>query len=189
MALLHALCVGAADVTLLIAKRAWVIAMTRSTARVLAVGVVTLARLLALPVLFVLDFSLYAWTTLATLVSTSVAAWLQRSARRAAVVVRSCNVYVARQSDSVIAAWNNTLDQGLADRQARILILPTRQLGDMVSTRQLDVDVRDLDGTVLVALLAAYVLAVVLTAVLGSVAGLEAVRRLVHAFGMTLVDT
>jgi hypothetical protein len=96
MALLHALCVGAADVTLLIAKRAWVVTMTGSSARVLAVGVVALARLLTLPVLFVFDFSLYAWTTLATLVSTSVAAWLQRSARRAAVVFRGCNVYAAR---------------------------------------------------------------------------------------------
>jgi hypothetical protein len=179
----------ALHITLLTAKRAWVVTMTRSTARVLAAGVIALAWLLALPVFFVLDFSLYAWTTLATLVSASVAAWLQRSARRAAVVLGSCNVYAARQSDFVIAAWNNALDQGLADCQARILILPTRQLGYMVSTRQLDVDVRDLDGTVLIALLAAYVLAGVFAAFLDSVAGLEAVRRLMNAVGMTLVDT
>ena len=58
-----------------------------------------------------------------------------------------------------------------------------------MSTRQLDVNVRDLDGTVLIALLAAYVLAGVFAAFLDSVAGLEAVRRLMNAVGMTLVDT
>jgi hypothetical protein len=135
MALLHALRMGALHTALLIAKRAWVVAVTTSTARVLAAGVVTLARLLALPVLFVFDFPLYTRTTLAAPVSASVAAWLQRSARRAAVIVGSCNVYKARQSDFVIATWNDALDRRATDCQARVLILPTRQLGDMVSTR------------------------------------------------------
>jgi len=189
VAFLHARRMGARYVTRLVAKRARFVAVAGSTARVLAVGIVALARLLASPVLLVFDLPLDARTTPGTLVSASVAAWLQRSTRRAAVVLGSCNVYAARQSDFVIAAWNNALDQGLADCQARILILPTRQLGYMVSTRQLDVDVRDLDGTVLIALLAAYVLAGVFAAFLDSVAGLEAVRRLMNAVGMTLVDT
>ena len=76
MALLHALGMRTLHIALLTAKRAWVVTGTRCTARVLAAGVIALARLLALLVFFVLDFSLYAWTTLATLVFASVAAWL-----------------------------------------------------------------------------------------------------------------
>ena len=77
----------------------------------LAAGVVLLTRLLAFAMLLLFGAALYAWTTLAALVSASMAAWLQRSARRAAVIVGSCNVYKARQSDFMIATWNDALDR------------------------------------------------------------------------------
>ena len=76
----------------------------------LAAGVVALARLFAFDVLFLFGVALYAWTTLATLAFTCMATRLQ-AARRVAVIVGSCNVYKARQSDFMIATWNDALDR------------------------------------------------------------------------------
>jgi hypothetical protein len=89
----------------------------------------------------------------------------------------------------VLASGYCALDHDRALYLCGILILPARQVVDMMPAWQLNIDVLNNSVTVLVAWATALVSAIVVAAFLHSIAGLGAIDGFVETFGMTLVHT
>lgn len=152
-----------------------------------AVGVVTTTRLTAFTMIFLRDLCTFTCPTIATFVLASMAAGLQRSANRIADVEKRADIDMAWNCDLVLTFRYYAIDHDTALCFCRILILPARQVVDVVPAWQQNIDVGNDNTAFLVALAAALVWAVVITAFLHPVAGLGAIDGLVETVRMTLV--
>jgi hypothetical protein len=83
---------------------------------------------------------------------------------------------------------NCTLDRHVAFELAWVLVLPAWQFLNVMTARQLHVDICDFDVALLVALTTTFVLAIVVAAFLDPVACFQTVDSSVHTFGVALVD-
>lgn len=114
---------------------------------------------------------------------------LRRSAYRTTDVERGADVDMARYRDLVLASRRCALDHDTALCLCGILILPARQVVDMMPAGQLNIDILNDSIALLVAWAATFILAIVIAAFLHPVAGLGAIDGLMETVRMALVHT
>ena len=114
---------------------------------------------------------------------------LQRSAYCTADVERGADIDMALYCDLVLAPRHCALDHDTALCLCGILILPARQVVDMMPAGQLNIDILNDSIALLIAWAATFILAIVIAAFLHPIAGLGAIDGLVEAVRMALVHT
>ena len=100
-----------------------------------AVVVVTATWLKAFAMIFLRDFCALACPAVATFVLASMAARLQSSAYRTTNEERRANINMTRYCDLVLTSMHCAIDHDATFCFCGILILPTRQMIDMVPAR------------------------------------------------------
>lgn len=96
---------------------------------------------------------------------------------------------MARYRDLVLASRHCAIDHDTALCLCGILILPARQVVDMMPAGQLNIDISNDSIALLVAWAATFILAIVIAAFLHPVAGLGAIDGFVETVRMALVHT